>query len=185
MKRMLLLATALFVTAAFGADPKMKPGLWEIHVTKNVMDGHDQATQLAARSAQMQQALANLPPDQQARVQAAMKQNVSSSGNIRTCITPEIANRNAPVTDPQGRCPPASVQKSGDHMTYAFNCIINGMSATGKGESTVSSELVTTRSEVTMHASNGTTHVMQSESEMRYIGPDCGDVKPPGAATAH
>lgn len=183
MKKTLLAAFATLVTLAHAADPRMKPGLWEIRVTKNIMDGR--AVQVPARDAQMKQTMANLPPDQQARMQAALKQSAGSNGNVRTCITPEIANRNTPVTDQQGRCPPASVKRNGEHMTYEFSCVISGMAATGKGESTVSSELVTTRSEVTMHASNGTTHVMQSESEMRFIGPDCGDVKPPGAAQQH
>ncbi|MGC2029846.1 MAG: DUF3617 domain-containing protein [Steroidobacteraceae bacterium] len=185
MKRIALAATALLVTVAYAADPKMKPGLWEIHVTKNIMDAHDQTTRSAAMTAQMQQAMAMMPPEQRARVEAAMKQNPGGSGTVRTCITPEMANRNTPVTDQTAHCPPASVKRSGDHVSYDFSCVINGMSATGKGESTVSSELVTTRSEVTLHASNGTTHLMQNESQMRFIGADCGDVKPLGAATTH
>jgi Protein of unknown function (DUF3617) len=185
MKTKLLAISALLLSPAFAADPHMKPGLWEFHVTKNVIDGQDHTAQLAAMSAQMQQAMANLPPDQQARIQAAMKTNVTGGGKGRICITPEMANRDTPLPDQTGRCPTASVQRNGDHMTFEFSCVTNGMSATGKGESTLSSELVTTRSEITTHAANGTAHVMQNESELRYVGPDCGDVKPPGAAATH
>jgi len=185
MKKILLAASTLLMTLAYAADTHMKPGLWEIHVIKNVIDGQDHSAQLAAMTAQMQQAMANLPPDQQARMQAAMKTNVAGNGNIRTCITPEMANRDTPVADQTGHCAPATVQRSGDQVTYEFSCMTNGRSATGKGNATISSDRVTARSEVTMHAPNGTTHVMQNESEMRYIGPDCGDVKLPGAAAAH
>jgi hypothetical protein len=181
VKRILPAALAFLVTVAYGADMRMKPGLWEVRVIKRVMDGQDQ-TPKAGTSPQMQQAMANLPPDQKAKIEAAMKQHAGSNGATRMCISPDMAKRDAPMLDHGGRCPPATVHRDGTHTTFEFSCTINGMTSTGKGDATVSGDVITTRVDTTMHALNGATHVTHDESEMHFVGPDCGDVKPPRPA---
>lgn len=180
VKKIPLVLLAILVTAAYGADSRMKPGLWEVRIVKRVMDGRDQTAQMAGLSAQMQQAMANLPPDQRARIQSTLKHNSGISDVTRTCISPEMAKRDAPIIDQAERCQPTSVKRNGEHTTFEFNCNINGTTSTGKGESTISGDVVTTQTDITMHTPDGATHVMQNESEMRFISPDCGDVKARG-----
>jgi hypothetical protein len=49
---------------------------------------------------------------------------------------------------------------------------------TGKGESTATGDVITSRVDMSTRRGKGETHVMHSESEMKFLGPDCGDVKP-------
>jgi hypothetical protein len=182
-----LVALAALSVHATGAG--LKPGLWEVRVVKQVVDGRDMTAQRAAQAAQMQQTMASMPPEQRARMEAMMKQNgVSQTGDggYRLCITPEMAKRDTPILDKDGRCQPAKVTHSGNQMTYEFSCSANGITTAGKGESTVAGDLITTRSDMTMTRGNGPPRVMHSESEMKYLGSDCGDVKPltPPAATS-
>jgi hypothetical protein len=185
VKKTMLAALAALVTLAYAADSRMKPGLWEMRIIKNVVDGRDMAALMAAKNAQMQQAMANLPPDQLARMQAALKMSAGANGATRICISPDMAKRATPMVDQSGSCQPATVNRNGDTTSFEFNCTINGAASAGKGESTISGDVITTRTDITTHASNGATHVVQNESEMRYIGPDCGDVKPLSAPANH
>jgi hypothetical protein len=63
------------------------------------------------------------------------------------------------------------------------NCTSNGITTVGKGTSTNSGDVVTTEMDMTTTNSNanGQTQVIHTEAEMHFIGPDCGDVKPPVA----
>jgi Protein of unknown function (DUF3617) len=173
-----LLASAAALATGFG----LKPGLWEMHIVKQVTDGHDMSAQVAAAGAQMQQMLANMPADQRARVEAMMKQNgapsVGSDGTIRMCISPEMANRDAPIVDREGHCQPSSVNRSGNRTTFEINCKTKSGDMSGKGESVSTGDLITTKMDATTHDASGATHVMHTESELRYVGADCGDVKP-------
>jgi len=175
---LIVLASAAAFAAGFG----LKPGLWEMHIVKQVNDGHDMSAQLATASSQMQQMLASVPADQRARVEAAMKQSGTSSlgsGVVRLCVTPEMANRDTPIVDRDGHCQPSSVNRSGNRTTFEFNCKLQGGGEmTGKGESENSGDLITMKVDATTHTASGATHVMHTENELKYVGADCGDVKP-------
>jgi hypothetical protein len=94
------------------------------------------------------------------------------------CISPEEASRDKPVLDREGRCQPAIVTHSGNHTTFTINCSSNGNTTTGKGESTAVGDVITSQIDMTVRKANGETHTMHNESEMKFLGPDCGDVKP-------
>lgn len=174
--------TILASAAALATGLGLKPGLWEMHLVKQVTDGHDMSAQVAAAGAQMQQMLANMPADQRARVEAMMKQNgassVDSNGTIRMCISPEMANRDAPIVDREGHCQPSAVNHNGNRTTFEINCKTKNGDMTGKGESVNSGDLITTKMDATTHDASGASHVMHTESELKYVGADCGDVKP-------
>jgi hypothetical protein len=171
----------LAALSAFAAGMGLKPGLWEVKVIKQVIDGRDMTAQIAAASANMQQAMANMPPEQRARMQAMVGNNGAGqggSGGFRICVSPEMAKRNAPMVDKEGRCQPGTVTHSGNETTYEFSCNINGNASEGKGQVTAAGDVITNRMDMTSHAANGKTRVMHTESEMHYLGSDCGDVKP-------
>jgi hypothetical protein len=181
-RSMIACLAAIVAIPAFAAGFGLKPGLWETRIVKQVVDGRDMSSQIAGASAQMQQAMANMPPEQRARMEAMMKQHggpaIASDGAIRICISPEMASRDRPIVDREGHCQPAVVNHSGNHTTFEFNCNSNGTAMTGKGESTSTGDLIKTQMEMTRRKANGETHVMQSETEMKFLGSDCGDVKP-------
>lgn len=173
---LLSLLLVLVVIAAHAAG--LKPGLWETKVVKQVVDGRDMTAQLAASTAQMQQMMANMTPEQRARIQSMPGAGFSGNGTVQICVSPEMAKRDQPIMDNQGHCPPANVKHDGNVTIYEFSCSSNGSTRQGKGETTTNGDVVTNRLDMTMQGAGGKTHTMHIESEMRYIGADCGSVKP-------
>jgi hypothetical protein len=162
----------------------LKPGLWEMHVIKQVMDGRDTSAQMASAGDKLQQAMAKMPPDQRAQMEAMMKQRgVDMSGGnltVRMCITKEMASRNQPIVDKDGRCKPATVSRSGNTTSFEFNCSADGVTTTGKGEAVALGDSIKTQVDATTVSQGGQSHVMHSETQMQFIGANCGDVKPFG-----
>ena len=171
------------VAAGFG----LKPGLWETQITKQVVDGKDMTAQINSATAQMQKMMANMPPDQRAKMEAMMKSNGASlgaGGSVHLCISPEMANRDTPWVDPKGRCQPAKVSRSGSQATFEVNCAANGTTTTGKGVSTISGDSVSSVMDMTTTKPGGETRVIHMQTEMKFLGADCGDVKPLGVPSA-
>jgi hypothetical protein len=161
----------------------MKAGLWEMKPVRQIMDGKDMTAMMAAAQAQMQQQLASLPPEQRAKLQGML----GHQGVIRICVSPAMAANGAPMADPEGHCPPASVNRSGNTTTFEFSCTENGRSRSGKGSSTVNGDTVTTHLDMKMTDAKGP-HTMQADMQSTYLGADCQGVtpadqmaKPPGA----
>jgi hypothetical protein len=180
VSRLLLSCLLGFVAlAAIAAGMNLKPGLWEIKVVKQVVDGRDMSAQMAAAASQMQQAMANMPPEQRAKMQAMLPSTgMGSNGGFRICVSPEMAKRNTPIVDKDGHCQPTTVNHSGNQTSYEFSCGSNGSTRQGKGQITTVGDVVTNVSDVTTTGAGGATHVMHNETEMRFVGTDCGDVKP-------
>ena len=171
----------LCVLQAHATGSGLKPGLWEVRVVKQVMDGHDRSAEMAASQARMQQSMANLPPAQRAQMESMLKQHglsQANDGGYRVCISPEMAKRDSPILDKEGHCQPAKVSHSGNVTTFEFSCAAGGSTRTGKGEMTVTGNSVTSKTDLTTKDPQGVTHQMHNESEMKYLGTDCGDIKP-------
>lgn len=176
-KTLFALSLPLLAAPALAGD--MKAGLWEVRTIKQVVDGQDMQAQMA----EMQRQLASLPPAQRKQMEAMMGRQgigMGPGGATRMCISEEMARRDAPVVDPDGRCQPTKVSRSGNTVRYEIDCMMDGRRTTGKGESTFSGNSVHSRMDmVTMDASGR--HTMQTESQMSYLGPDCKGLAPVGA----
>src|SRR6202171_471471 len=133
------------LAAGFG----LKPGLWESRIVKHVMDGRDMTSQMTGAMSQMQNNLSRLPPEKRAQLEAMMKEHgaltTGTAGTTRLCISPELAGRNKPIVDPEGRCQPTKISQSGNHTTFEINCSASGTVMTGKGESTATGDVITSR----------------------------------------
>jgi len=179
-------AAALVLAAGAGiavraAGIGLKPGLWEVKVVKQVMDGRDMSAQVNAAMGQAQQALASLPPEQRARIEAMMNNagvGRGANGAFRICVSPEMAQRNAPVLDKDGRCRPVMLARHGDQVDFQFSCNSHGTTMQGRGQATIAADSISTHTEMTTTSSNGT-HQMQNDTRMTYISADCGSVRPP------
>ena len=182
MKKCTMAVLVILSSSAFAQSSTLKPGLWEMKQVRQVVDGQDLTAQMAAASAKMGQAMANMTPEQRKQMEAMMsgqgmpKQSMAGSGT-RICISPAMAAADNPMVDPEGRCEPAKVNRSGNKISFEFSCTGDGRSEVGSGESTVSGDTVTTRMDMTMTDARGR-HTMQSESQMKYLGPDCQGIKP-------
>lgn len=164
------------------AGPRLKPGLWEVRVVKQVVDGRNISAQLSDAARQMQQAMQSMPPEQRARMEAMLQQHgvrQGAGGGYQVCITATMAKRDAPVLPKEGHCRMSNVAHSGNRTTFAFNCKSSGTTTTGTGGAEITNEIVSTHTDATTRNAKGETHTMHVESEMRYVKADCGDVKPP------
>jgi hypothetical protein len=166
---------------AFAQGSGLKPGLWEMKQISQVMDGRDMTAQMASVQARMDQSMAKMTPERRKQMEAMMGAQAmpqgAGGGGTRVCISPAMAARDKPMVEPEGRCEPAKVSRSGNKTSFEFNCTSNGSTMVGKGESTVSGDMVNTRMDMATTDANGR-HTMQSESQMKYLGPDCQGVKP-------
>ncbi len=182
-----LAVLTLSLTASFALAQSfgMKQGLWEFKSLKTIVDGTDNSAQLSAAQAQMQQAMASLPPDKRQQMEAMMKSRGVAGGSARQiCVSAAMAGSDKPVVDPQGKCAPASVSRDGNKTRFEINCTSDGRTMVGKGESTNSGDTVTTVMDMTTTDAKGQ-HTMHSETEMTYLGSDCQGVKPLDAALGH
>ena len=179
-KSMLAAATGLAAIQVMAGGIGLKPGLWDSHVTKTIMDGRDMSAQIADASAQMQQAMANMTPEQRTRIEAMIKDRGAGGGglgSLKMCITPEQAAQDKPFVDREG-CQPTTVTRSGNHSTFEFSCTRNDTTTSGKGEATIGGDTIATVVDMTIKHANGEIHTVHSESDMKFLGADCGDVKP-------
>jgi hypothetical protein len=166
----------------------LQPGLWESRIIKQTRDGKDMTAQMNAAVGQMQERLASLPPDQREKYLALMKQSgggvatQGSNGAIQMCVTADMAREDKPPMPHEG-CQPSTIQRNGNHSTFAFSCDRNGTTTTGKGETTKTGDVISMVMDITTQRGTDS-HVTHSETEMRYVGADCGDVKPISQMTA-
>jgi len=174
MKKLTLAVLIALSGSAFAQSQGLKAGLWEMKPIHQVMDGRDMTAQMAAAQAKMQQQMANMPPAQRAQIEGMMS---GQGGTMRVCVSEAMAAKGKPMVDRDGRCEPATVHRSGDKTTFEFNCTTERGTRTGKGESIVSGDTITTKMDMSMTDAKGA-HTMQSETQMKYLGPDCQGVKP-------
>lgn len=176
-KTIFALGLSLLAAPAFAGD--MKAGLWEMKTTRQIVDGQDMRAQMQ----QMQQQMAGLPPEQRKQMEAMMGRQgmaMGPGGATRMCISEEMAKRDTPMVDPDGRCQPTKMSRSGSTMRYEFDCVMEGRRTVGKGESTASGNTINARMDATTTDASGR-HTMQTESQMTYLGPDCRGLAPIGA----
>lgn len=150
----------------------MKPGLWEM-TQKPQLDPAQQA-----KMEQMQKQLANMPPEQRKMMEQMMGQrgmSVSAMAggviSVKSCISKEQAERHEMPVNENGRCK-HDIQRSGRTVKSHFVC--TDPASEGDGEFTFDSP---------EHYSNKLTikrgdKVMTITGEARWLGADCGDIKP-------
>ena len=181
MKQCTLAILVVLSGTAFAQSSSLKPGLWEVKAVRQVVDGRDLTAQMAAASAKMEQAMANMTPEQRKQMEAMMsgqgRPQGASGGATRICVSPAMAAKDKPMVDSEGRCEPTKVSRNGNKTSFEFNCTRDGRTQVGSGESTVNGDTVTTRVDMTVTDAQGR-HTMQSESQMRFLGTDCQGIKP-------
>jgi hypothetical protein len=162
----------------------LKPGLWETHIIKMTVDGQDRTGQMAEATSKMQAAMANLPPERRAQMEAMMKQRgmdtAGGGGTARMCFSKEFADSDRPYanTSKDEQCEPAQITHSGNRTTYSVTCTGHGETSTGKGEAIATGDLISAKIDMTSKGADGATHQRHIETEMKFLGADCGDLKP-------
>jgi len=170
----------LAVTHAAGLG--LKPGLWDVRLVRQIVDGHDVSAQLTESIAKEQTALAKLTPEARKHAQAMLNPagaNPGSNANFRICVSPAMGASDLPIMDKDGSCQPVMLSRSGNHTAFRIDCMANGTHIQGQGEAVSTGDVITSRSDITARAADGSTHTMHDETRMQYISADCGNLRPP------
>ena len=151
-----------------GAAGHLKQGLWEMTIKSDQM-----------------KAMPKLTPEQMEmmRQRGIQVPQMSDGGMVnKMCVSKEMAERDSPPSSMgsgpgQSDCKPQNMQRSGG--SYSMDLVCNGpnMIGTGKVKGTTGSDLFTSVYDFkgTMHGQPVNTH---SETSGKYLGADCGNVKP-------
>lgn len=156
--------------AAPAAAQDVKPGLWEISTR---VQQPDKASQDAM--AKMQQQMASMPPAQRKQMEATMAgMGMAVDGNnavhIKLCITPEeAAHPKAPMQN--GNCDIAPPKRSGNTMTYSYQC--TEPVAQGEIKVVYTSPTAYTVNNTRRAAQGGKTETTSVDSEGRWLQADC------------
>jgi hypothetical protein len=156
---------------------EMKPGLWELSNKVSSTDG-----QLNTAMAEMQKQLASMPPEQRKAMQQMMERNgvqmnIGAGGALssRMCMTKEMIQRKEfPVQE--GDCKQKLTSLSGNRMKVAFSC--SNPPTSGEGEMIVDSD---TSYRVKMHikgVDGKQQQVVDMDATGKWLGADCGNLRP-------
>lgn len=173
MKRVFLTVAAILLTPQALADTKMKAGLWEVQIIKQVVDGKDQSAEIAKAQAQMQQMLASMSPQERKQMEQMMGTKMAGNNLQQVCISPEMAASDKPAISDDPKCQSTNYQRSGNTISFEFNC----PGSSGKGEVTMSGNTATSKMD-SVHTDKKGRHTMHAESKMKYLGADCKGIKP-------
>ncbi len=166
----LIVFCALALWAADAIIPfNVKEGLWEMTVT-HTMTGMPAVPNIPP------DALAKMPPEQRARIEAMMKGG-SSTDVRKECITKEKLAKNAAFSANRGECTRTVLSSTGSKLELKFHCEEKQSSSDG----TFTMEAVgSDNAKGTMHSvtnASGHTMTMDLTITSKYLGADCGDVK--------
>jgi hypothetical protein len=168
-------ATALAIFACAAGAQSLKPGLWE--VTHQMKTGSGQMEQSMA---QMQKEMAGMPPEQRKMMEEMMAKRGGKSGpgggmNVKVCMTREMVEKNE-LPAQQGDCTTTHQSRKGDTMNMAFSC--TNPPSTGEGQVIFKSPEAYSMKMVMSSTVNGKPEKMTMDGSGKWLGPDCGNVKP-------
>lgn len=173
----LLAACAIAALSLPAAAQSLKPGLWEV---RSKMQGNAEMDQAMA---EMHKQMAAMSPAERKQMEAMMaKQGVQmgpapAGGGMATkiCMTREMAERND-VPAMQGDCKTTSQSRSGNTWKMAFTC--TNPPTTGQSQVTVTSPEAYTMKMTSTSTAAGKTEKLDMEGSGRWLGADCGNIKP-------
>jgi hypothetical protein len=171
-------ALAAFCLAA--SAQTQAPGLWE-----HTMNMKSSSGEMERAMAEMQKQMAAMPPEQRKQMEQMMASRgvkIGAQGTtVKACITKEEAAV-PPETRMPGDCKQSDVQRSGNKMSYKFECA--KPPSKGEGEVTFISDKAYSGSSTVDSVVAGKPQQVKMEMSGKWLASDCGDVKPKAAAPA-
>jgi hypothetical protein len=167
LRRLFALAIAFAPGAAFAQAIDAKPGLWE----RTVVMQHAGMSGLPDFS--------KLPPEQRARLQPMIDQMQGKPVTMRECVTPETLQKWQEYAKGSGEdasCEHTVLESDPKHVRMSVSC--KGGVRTGTMEWTAKTpELMEGRFDM-VDRSDGSERKMTMTMTSRWLGAECGDVKP-------
>ena len=172
-----LLALAAVAPLAARAQTQAA-GLWEHTFTMKAQGG-----EMEAALAQIQQQIAAMPPEQRKSTEAMLaSRGVKVGAQIKTlqfCLSKEQAAKPAEPRVTAG-CTQSDLQRGGNTVKYKFACT-QPQPVSGEGQvSCAGDKACTDQSNLTTQFA-GKPQQMAVDMSGKWLGADCGDVKPAGA----
>ncbi len=172
------IAAALAASVLPAGAQALKPGLWE--VTNKMQSG---TGQMENAMSQMQKQMASMPPEQRKMIEQQMAKSGVKMGaggpaggmSVQICMTKEMTERNE-VPAQRGDCKSTTQARAGNTMKMAFVC--TNPPSSGEGEMTFAgSEAYSSRMAVSTQV-DGKPEKMTMEGSGKWLGADCGTIKP-------
>ena len=151
--------------------PPIKPGLWQVHSEREV-DGQK------AQMPDMSERLKNMPPEARKQIEAMMKQrgvDMGGGGDMRICLSKESLDPGQWQRN-QGSCKTDYGTRSSGMWTWHTSCREPASETDGEARFT-GSESYTVKTATTMTL-QGETRTTRMTLNSKWLGPDCGDIKP-------
>ncbi len=164
--RVILVPSLLLIATGAQTAERMKPGLWEMTVKSDAM-----------------KAMPKIPPEQMEKMkQMGIKMPDMQNGAMvqKVCYSKEMVEQDKPPSNMGGReqrCQNKNFTRSGSSFTAEIVCDSPDMKGTGnvKGNFTPDNMASVYDFNGTAHGKPITQHV---ETTGKWLGNDCGDVKP-------
>lgn len=176
-----LLGTSLLVlapAAVLAVDmPPMKPGLWEVTPDSQKVNGKP----LPDMSAQLAEQMKRMPPEMRAQMESQMKARgiqMAPGGNgmaVRMCITRDMLSQNR-WQKMDGHCQNSALKQSGMTWSWKFTC--TEPPSEGEGSTTFQSGEAYTSDMQMRTTRNGQAQTMTMKHRAKWLGADCGGLKP-------
>lgn len=169
----------LALAAATAHAQNIKPGLWEI---SNQMQGSGQMGDAMAKA---QKQMESMPPEQRKMMQDMLaKQGVQMGApgagggmTVKVCMTQEMVDRNE-VGRQQPGCTHTYGQRSGNTMKFSWVC--TQPPSSGEGQVTFTSAEAYSMKMTSTSTVHGKPEKMDMQTSGRWLGGDCGGIKPLG-----
>lgn len=151
--------------------PPIKPGLWQVR-SERELDGQRQ------QMPDMSEHLKNMPPEARRQMEAVMKArgvDIGGGGDMRICLTKESLDQDR-WRDERGTCKTDFTSRSGSSWKWRTSC--QEPPSETDGEATfpnAENYVVKTTTTMNMQGQPRTTRMTLTS---RWLGADCGDVKP-------
>jgi len=175
----LALLAALAICALPSSAQNMKPGLWEINNKMQTGNG-----QFEKAMAQMQAQMASMPPEQRKMMEDMMaRQGVDLSGLgsnggmvVKMCMTKEMVAQNQVPIQQQGDCTHRLSPVVGNSMKVSFSC--TNPPASGEGQITFKGDTAYAMKMNMRSTAAGKPETMSLDATGKWLGADCGNIKP-------
>jgi hypothetical protein len=171
-----LLSVSVLALAALGATaqtaPKMKPGLWQIHIEQE-RDGQ----KLPNASDRMKDHMKDMTPERRKQFEEMMKQrgvDPNATDAVKMCYSQKMVEHGA-WTD-QGGCKTDFTDRSA--TSWKWHSVCSSLGYEGDGEATFSDADNFTVKSSGVATAGGKTVKSNSTRTGKWLSADCGDVKP-------
>jgi hypothetical protein len=172
LRRAAVLSLLLGIAATSQAQtaPPIKPGLWQVKPERAVN---------GAPAVDMSDRMKSMSPEVRKQVEAGMKARgmapAGPGGQMRVCFTREFLDRGHWQAQSPG-CKTESKIRTGNTWAWHTSCTAPASETDGQASFKDSENyVVKTATKMTM---NGQPHATQTTITAKWLGSDCGDVKP-------